>query len=40
MAMALLKEKVAKKCAICNGEMERANVGIICNQCKDRFKKG
>ncbi len=39
MAMSLLKEKIAKKCAICNGEIEKANLGLVCNQCRDRFKK-
>ncbi len=39
MAMAILKEKAVKKCAICNGGIERANLGVICNPCRDKFKK-
>lgn len=37
--MAIFKERSVKKCAICNGEIERANLGVICNQCRDKFKK-
>ncbi len=34
----LLKTKHAKgRCILCNGEVDRATVGNLCNACKDGF---
>lgn len=27
------------KCIMCSGDLERANVGSICNGCKDKMHK-
>jgi len=39
--MAYLKEKfsIIKKCVVCDGNMEKSNLGNICNACKDKMKR-
>lgn len=38
--MAIAKEKnAARKCIICEGVLEKANAGSICNPCKDKIRK-
>lgn len=37
----ILKERLIgrPKCIMCNGDMERATLGNICNSCKDKMHR-
>jgi hypothetical protein len=38
--MAVLKEKPGpRRCIVCEGALERSNIGNVCNQCKDKMRK-
>jgi hypothetical protein len=39
MALTNLSVKQQNKCMMCDGGMEKANVGNICNTCKDKMRK-
>ncbi|MCX6815723.1 MAG: hypothetical protein NT120_02640 [Candidatus Aenigmarchaeota archaeon] len=32
-------KRVKPKCLMCEGDLERANTGSICNICKDKLRK-
>jgi hypothetical protein len=34
-----VKEKALKRCIMCEGDLEKANIGSICNACRDRMRK-
>ncbi len=40
--MAIMKEQKilkAPKCLMCEGQLEKSNLGNICNICKDKFRR-
>lgn len=38
--MALFKERAAKNgCILCGNDLEKSNLGSMCNPCKDRMYK-
>lgn len=40
MAIAVASEKQSRnKCIICTGTLEKANLGSMCNPCKDKIMK-
>jgi len=40
MAIANLSVKTdQRRCIMCDGTLEKANVGFICNDCKDKMRK-
>ena len=40
MALLAAEERSASgKCAMCGGKLERANIGFICNACKDSIRQ-
>lgn len=34
-----IKEKLIKRCIMCEGDLEKSNIGSICNTCKDKMRK-
>jgi Zn finger protein HypA/HybF involved in hydrogenase expression len=34
------EKRLKPKCLMCEGDIERSNVGNICNSCKDKLNKG
>lgn len=34
-----IKERLLKRCIMCEGDLEKANFGSICNTCRDKMRK-